>query len=88
MHVLHTTGSRGYYPRFGLIVSKAVGNAVARHATSRKLRHAIIELLPQFPDNADVVIRALPPSAKASLDELIADIQAAAKKIQRSPKKR
>ena len=49
-------------PRVGLIVSKAVGNAVARHQLSRRLRHTCRELLPTIPNNVDIVIRALPGS--------------------------
>lgn len=58
-------------PRFGLVVSKQVGNAVTRHAVSRKLRavaltHGVEDLDPEW----NVVIRALPPAAEASSAEL------------------
>lgn len=52
--------------RCGLIVSKAVGNAVTRHRTARRLRHIILELLREDPSllpgghQSDLVIRALP----------------------------
>ncbi|AZA12433.1 ribonuclease P [Corynebacterium gerontici] len=68
-------------------MSKAVGNAVVRHATSRKLRHAIMQLLPLFPADADVVVRALPKSGEATLDELVDDIRSGLEKIQRRSKK-
>lgn len=68
-------------PRFGIVVSKAVGNAVARHATSRRLRAAIMEVLGEVPTQADVVVRALPPAAHASCDELLADLRSALRKV-------
>ena len=70
-------------PRFGLVVSKQVGNAVTRHAVSRKLRavamgqgvgkHSAIGLGPEW----DVVIRALPPAAEATSAELAAELSSA-----------
>ena len=66
-------------PRMGLVVSKAVGNAVARHSTSRKLRHAFRAVLEEgeldFPAGTCVVIRALQKSASASVEELIGDVR-------------
>lgn len=64
-------------PRCGLVVSKAVGNAVTRHRVSRMLRHIFAELAPTVPAQATVVIRALPPSASASYEELRSDVQKA-----------
>lgn len=66
-------------PRMGLVVSKAVGNAVTRHDTSRKLRNAFRAVLDEreieFPAGTCVVIRALPASARASNEELVADVR-------------
>lgn len=67
-------------PRFGLVVSKAVGNAVARHRTSRRLRHVCRSLFPDLPPTADLVIRALPASATASSEQLEKDIRKALRK--------
>lgn len=44
--------------RVGFVVSKKVGNAVARNRAKRRLRHIAVELTSPFP--TDVVIRALP----------------------------
>lgn len=57
-------------PRCGLIVSKAVGNAVTRHSTSRRLRHVFFSLIDALPTTAQVVVRALPRAAGASTREL------------------
>ncbi|KAB1502807.1 ribonuclease P protein component [Corynebacterium sp. 320] len=63
-------------PRVGLIVSKAVGNAVARHHTSRLLRHASAEALQSLdiPTGAHIVLRALPASGSATYQEIKADV--------------
>ncbi|MCS4535488.1 ribonuclease P protein component [Corynebacterium sp. HS2168-gen11] len=68
-------------PKIGLVVSKAIGNAVTRHAVSRKLRHIMAAEIPTLADNDLVVIRALPPAATASTDQLQHDIQRALEKI-------
>lgn len=67
-------------PRFGLVVSKAVGNAVVRHRTSRRLRHVCMSLFDALPPTADIVIRALPASAEASSEQLAKDIRKALRK--------
>lgn len=66
-------------PRFGLVVSKQVGNAVTRHAVSRRLRHVVVQrgVVDKLPRNYDVVIRALPKSATASSDDLARDMERA-----------
>lgn len=68
-------------PRFGLVVSKAVGNAVIRHRTSRRLRHVCLSLVPELPPHADIVIRALPASANATSEQLTKDLRRALRKV-------
>lgn len=63
--------------RFGFIVSKAVGNAVARNLVKRRLRAVAAESLERVGDGYDVVVRALPQSAGASWLELAGDTRAA-----------
>lgn len=72
-------------PRFGLVVSKQVGNAVTRHAVSRKLRNVVVqrELVDKLERSFDVVIRALPPAAAATSDELARDLEKALDKAQK-----
>lgn len=60
-------------PRFGLVVSKQVGNAVTRHAVSRKLRAIARTHAETLPREFDVVIRALPAAATATSAELDRD---------------
>ena len=73
-------------PRMGLVVSKAVGNAVTRHAVSRRLRHVTASVL-QDPQDATLepgaclVLRALPAAATASSKELEADVRRALRRL-------
>ena len=55
-------------PRAAVVVSKSVGSAPVRNRVRRKIRHILAEVLPDL--SVDIVVRALPPSADASWDEL------------------
>lgn len=80
VHVSHNPAVDASGPRCGLIVSKAVGNAVIRHRTSRRLRHVFMSLTPGYPPTLDVVIRALGPAGSASSEELRRDVEKALSK--------
>jgi ribonuclease P protein component len=56
--------------RVGLVVSRAVGNAVVRHRVSRRLRHLLAERLPVLPAGSRVVVRALPAAADTATGAL------------------
>ena len=58
VHVNSTDARAGQPPRVGLVVSKAVGNAVVRNRTKRVLRALMSSRIGQLPDGVDVVIRA------------------------------
>ena len=64
-------------PRFGLVVSKAVGNSVIRHRVSRRLRHIAGELAHELSPDLMVVIRAKPASATARHEDLVHDFRKA-----------
>ena len=68
-------------PRFGLIVSKAVGPAVVRHRVARRLRHICAGVVDTLPDAADVVIRALPGAADADSADLDRQVRSALRKL-------
>lgn len=70
--------------RAGLVVSGAVGGAVTRKAVSRRLRHVLGPVLPTMPDDADVVVRALPAAAGATSAELDADVRSALRSLTRA----
>ena len=63
--------------RIGFIVSKGVGNAVARNLVKRRLREAGAVSLREYGTGFAIVVRALPASATASWHELLADYNAA-----------
>lgn len=78
--VLHVSvsGTRaGLPPRAGFVVSKAVGNAVLRNRTKRRLRAVVFGHLAELPAGTDVVVRANPAAAQASTVELDAAVVAA-----------
>jgi ribonuclease P protein component len=77
--------------RVGLVVSKAVGNAVTRNRVKRRLRHLAARHLVGSspaagrPPGIDVVLRALPAAASAGA-ELSTDLTGAwAKALARLP---
>ena len=57
VHVNSTDARAGQPPRVGLVVSKAVGNAVVRNRTKRVLRALMSSRIDQLPQGVDVVIR-------------------------------
>ena len=56
--------------RVGLVVSKAVGNAVVRTRVKRRLRHLVKDYLALLPRGSELVVRALPPAAAMTSAEL------------------
>jgi ribonuclease P protein component len=87
--VVHLSRSteEAHGPLVGLVVSKAVGNAVHRNLVKRRLRTAAARHLDALPGDALVVLRALPGAAEADYAHLERDVaQGIAKAIQRSTK--
>jgi ribonuclease P protein component len=56
--------------RFAFIVSKQVGGAVVRNRVKRRLRTLAHEELVAHPTGWDVVVRALPPAADVSYQDI------------------
>jgi ribonuclease P protein component len=63
--------------RVGFVIPRTVGNAVARNTVRRRLRHLMRDRLSVLPDDARVVIRALPGSAASPYPRLESDLDAA-----------
>lgn len=61
----------------GLIVSRAVGDAVRRTSVKRRLRHVMAERLDVLPPGSKVVVRATAGAAQASSAVLAAEVDAA-----------
>ncbi len=72
--------------RVGFVVSKAVGGSVVRHRVSRRLRHLVRDRLPELPAGILLVVRALPPAAEATSQDLGADLDSALRKLRLVPK--
>jgi ribonuclease P protein component len=68
-------------PRAGFVVGKAVGNSVARHRVTRRLRAAVLEELPRLPAAADLVVRARPEAAAATSRDLRRDLRSGLDKV-------
>jgi len=64
-------------PAVGLVVSKAVGNAVTRNRVKRRLRALVAARLDGLPDGALLVVRAQPAAAAASSADLGHDLDRA-----------
>ena len=60
--------------RLGFIVSKSVGNAVARNLVTRRLRSIGLEFVRSQPSGTDVVVRALPGCAGVTWATLQSEI--------------
>lgn len=85
VHAVRRPGREQQPTRIGLVVSKAVGNAVVRNRVARRLRHQLSARLGDdsaLPANGiDVVVRAQPSAATADsvdlgveLDRLLARV--------------
>jgi ribonuclease P protein component len=74
VHANSTDTRAGQPPRVGFVVSKAVGNAVARNRTKRVLRHLMATRLDRVPAGTDLVVRANPSAAGAGSSEIGADV--------------
>jgi ribonuclease P protein component len=74
VHANSTDARAGLPPRVGFVVSKAVGNAVVRNRTKRRLRAIMASRVAAVPAGTDLVIRANPVAAQANSAEIVADL--------------
>lgn len=70
VHAHQTDARAGLPPRVGFVVSRAVGGAVVRNRTKRRLRALMAARLGAVPHGTDLVVRANPAAAGATSGEL------------------
>lgn len=70
VHARRTDARQAQPPRVGVVVSKAVGNAVVRNQVKRRLRAQVAPLLATVPPGTDLVLRANPAAAGAASREI------------------
>lgn len=70
VHVNRTDARADLPPRVGFVVSNAVGHAVLRNRTKRRLRHVALAHLSEIPAGTDVVVRANQAAAQADYESL------------------
>lgn len=63
--------------KVGFIVAKTVGNAVTRNLVKRRLRAMAGPTVVQYPQGIRIVVRALPPAADSSWQQLRDDYDSA-----------
>jgi ribonuclease P protein component len=56
--------------RVGYVVPRSVGTAVTRNLLRRRLRHLVAERVAALPAGSRLVVRVLPPAARATFGEL------------------
>jgi ribonuclease P protein component len=54
---------------------------VDRNRVKRRLRHLSRDLIPELPSGSLLVVRALPPAATASYDQLRSDLERALRRV-------
>ena len=70
VHATSTDARAGQPPRVGFVVPRAVGGAVVRNRTKRRLRALLAARLDNLPAGLDVVVRANPAAGAATSREL------------------
>ncbi|WP_457254454.1 ribonuclease P protein component [Pedococcus sp. P5_B7] len=76
VHANQADARAGQPPRVGFVVSKAVGNAVVRNRTKRRLRALMAARVGAVPAGTDLVIRANPVAAQANSASLAVELDA------------
>ena len=74
VHANQADARAGQPPRVGFFVSKAVGGAVVRNRTKRRLRALMAARIDTVPAGTDLVIRANPVAAQANSASLATDL--------------
>jgi len=82
--VLHIVSRDDEQPvHVGLVVGRAVGNAVTRNTVKRRLRHLVATRLDALPQAATLVIRANPSAATTGWSGLGTDLDSCLRRLDR-----
>ena len=81
VHAGQTDTRAGQPPRVGFVVSKAVGGAVVRNRTKRRLRALMAARVGTVPNGTDLVVRANPVAAQADSAQLGAELDRVLPKV-------
>jgi ribonuclease P protein component len=81
VHANQADARAGQPPRVGFVVSKAVGGAVVRNRTKRRLRALMAARVGSLPTGLDLVIRANPVAAQANSASLGAELDTLLTKV-------
>jgi len=81
VHANQADARAGQPPRVGFVVSKAVGGAVVRNRTKRRLRALMAARVAGVPAGTDLVIRANPLAAQANSESLAAELDVLLAKV-------
>ena len=74
VHVLPAEAESSQAPVVGFVVPKAIGGAVVRNRTKRRLRALVRPLLARMAPGTRVVVRALPAASEATTASLGQDL--------------
>ena len=74
VHAHQTDTRAGLPPRVGFVVSKAVGGAVVRNRTKRRLRALAAQRIDRLPAGTDLVIRANSVAGQANSSDLATEL--------------
>ncbi len=83
VHANRTDARAELPPRVGFVVSKAVGNAVVRNRTKRRLRAILASRVTGIPLGFDLVVRANPAASGAAFVDLEAAVATALPRVTR-----
>ena len=81
VHANQTDARAGQPPRVGFVVSKAVGTAVVRNRTKRRLRALMAARIRDVPAGTDVVVRANPVAPQADSSALGAQLDSLQRRV-------